>query len=95
MSREHINNGGPAFPRPASEFTKHGTLRDGNDAVPEQEGMSLRDYFAAKALAGLLADPNVQPSRTSSMDNWVQTVAERAFQFADAMLKARQSGGAA
>lgn len=49
------NDGGPAFPRPASEFTQSGTLHDGNDAIPAQPGMTLRDYFAAHALAGMLA----------------------------------------
>jgi hypothetical protein len=39
----------PAFPRAASEFTRNGTLKDGNDAISEQDGMSLRDYFAAHA----------------------------------------------
>jgi hypothetical protein len=50
-----MNNGGPAFPRPASEFTKNGTLPDGNDAEHAQVGMTLRDYFAAMAMQGLLA----------------------------------------
>jgi hypothetical protein len=43
------SDGGPAFPRPASEFTESGTLLDGNIAVPATNGMSLRDYFAAHA----------------------------------------------
>jgi hypothetical protein len=48
----HINSGGAAFPRPASEYTKNGTLNDGNEAIDAQGGMSLRDYFAGQALAG-------------------------------------------
>ncbi len=43
------NDGGPAFPRPASEFTGSGTCPDGNDPIRAQNGMSLRDYFAAHA----------------------------------------------
>jgi hypothetical protein len=35
----------PAFPQTVSEFVKYG------------HGMTLRDYFAAKALIGLMAEP--------------------------------------
>ncbi len=45
--------GGAAFPRPASEYTKSGTLEDGNDAIGAQDGMSLRDWFAGQALGSL------------------------------------------
>ena len=60
------NSGGPAFP---SAFT-------GQD-----EGMSLRDYFAAKAMQGLLSDTNV----LGTPDEF----ASRAWAMADAMLKAK------
>jgi hypothetical protein len=45
------SNGGPAFPRPYSEY------RDGDvrEASPSHEGMTLRDYFAAAAMQGLLS----------------------------------------
>jgi len=42
-------DGGPAFPRPASEYTKDGSCADGNHAISAQTGMTLRDYFAAHA----------------------------------------------
>lgn len=48
-------------------------------------GMSLRDYFAAKALQGILAayaGENQWPS--------VQTLARQAYEFGDAMMKARE-----
>jgi len=53
-------------------------------------GMDLRDYFAAKALAALLIRVD-----TVSGD-WVTNgtplqAAESAYEYADAMLKARQS----
>jgi hypothetical protein len=44
-------------------------------------GMELRDYFAAAALQGMLADSNVEGSAA--------TVAKIAYKFADAMLKER------
>ena len=46
-------------------------------------GMTLRDYFAAKAMQGLLACP-VQPQSGADM------YARDAYALADAMLKARQ-----
>lgn len=54
------NTGGPAFPRPAGDY--NGT-RHGNGA---QVGISMRDYFAAKAIQGLLANPGgpIQASTT-------------------------------
>lgn len=45
-------------------------------------GMSLRDYFAAKALQGLLASPDC----VSSTDKLVGAC----YQIADAMMKARE-----
>ena len=42
------DNGGPAFPAPAG--VTHIT----------QQGMTLRDYFAAKAMQGMLANPKLQ-----------------------------------
>jgi hypothetical protein len=64
-------------------------LGDGDPAFPQKEpmtsdchGMSLRDYFAAKALQGMLACP-VQPQSGPDM------YARDAYALADAMLKAR------
>jgi len=45
------------------------------------KGMKLRDYFAAKALQGMLAEPSLKATP--------QEFAERAYMVADAMLKAR------
>jgi hypothetical protein len=62
-------------------------------------GMQLRDYFAAKALMGLLAEPiseGVQ-STTSYMaapladDQPGDLMARAAYRLADAMLKAREA----
>ncbi len=66
------NDGGPAFPVP-------------NDAnVNGQEGMSLRDYFAAKAMQGMFAadtNESVMP---------IEIKAAEAYAMADAMLAARE-----
>ena len=45
------------------------------------KGMKLRDYFAAKALQGMLAEPSLKATP--------QEFAERSYMVADAMLKAR------
>jgi hypothetical protein len=47
-----------------------------------EEGMTLRDYFAAKALQGLLSDSYDFSDRNR--------IAVKAYDFADAMLKARE-----
>jgi hypothetical protein len=67
------NNGGPAFP--VDEF-----CYDGDRS--RLYGMSLRDYFAAAALQGVLANP-------ARFDGWTES-AERAYRFADAMLEQRE-----
>lgn len=67
----NTNTGGPAFPAPA-----------GVSHITEQ-GMTLRDYFAAKAMAQLmLSSPVVQDD--------ARTTASWAYEYADAMLKARE-----
>lgn len=44
--------------------------------------MTLRDYFAAKAMQGLISEPSIQ----GTMDEF----AHRAYAIADAMLTARE-----
>ena len=46
-----------------------------------QRGMTLRDYFAAKAMQGLVGAPQSFPRAT---------IAEHAYQMADAMLAERE-----
>jgi hypothetical protein len=68
--------GGPAFPRPASEAHQHGMHSP-------QEGMTLRDYFAAKAMQA-----EISRSGYSGTDFMIAD-AKRAYYMADVMLKAR------
>jgi hypothetical protein len=56
----------------------------------QNDGMSLRDYFAAKALQSIMGKSDML------LPDWALhdlDVAEVAYEFADAMLKARQSNG--
>ena len=69
----------PAFPAPT-----------GVSHITEQ-GMTLRDYFAAKALQGLLANPKLQKEilgQGGCLSGWIE---DSAYSFADAMLKAREA----
>jgi len=52
-------------------------------------GMTLRDYFAAKALAAMLANPNKEGSNCGR--GGLKLFPEFAYEWADAMLKAREA----
>jgi hypothetical protein len=56
-------------------------------AFPHDEfvdmGMTLRDYFAAKAMQGLISDPDFTGAETLETAIW-------SYKIADAMLKARE-----
>ena len=70
------DTGGPAFPCDLTSY---------DDEVRIQyQGMTLRDYFAAKALQAFLRNQKPQ-----NMDQPAITWARDAYEFADAMLKAR------
>lgn len=72
-------NGGPAFPRPAAK----------SGPYTQNDGMTLRDYLAAKALQGMLAYPgNQRWGDYASMGFGL--AAESAYNYADAMLKQRE-----
>lgn len=76
------SNGGPAFPRPKSP---KGEYTD-SDVPGAQTGMSLRDYFAAKAMQGFAANTSVIDSDNP---NAISFVVATAFKVADAMLAER------
>lgn len=67
--------GGPAFP-------ELGNVGCNSDWQCEA-GMTLRDYFAAKAMQGKLSNPEWMASDART--------ATEAYQIADAMLRARES----
>jgi hypothetical protein len=60
--------------------------------LPENQGMTLRDYFASKAMQGLIASPRMPaPAAFSGSDVTDFMVAELAYKMADAMLKVRDA----
>jgi len=52
-----------------------------------EEGMDLKDYFAAKAMQGLLATISYEHSTGDIPD---MEIADRAYLIANAMMKARE-----
>ena len=56
------------------------------------QGMTLRDYFAAKAMQGLIASPRMpSPAAQGGFDVTDVMVADLSYKMADAMLKAREA----
>lgn len=59
MSEKPINDGGPAFPHNVDPFVDHpvhGRVHRAQLGETHTPGMSLRDYFAAAALQGMLCN---------------------------------------
>lgn len=66
----------PAFPT--------GIITDGKGKIiGGSNGMTLRDYFAAKAMYALLTDPEIAMGAFQ--------IAELAYRYADAMMTARSA----
>ena len=65
-----INDGGPAYPTPAG--------------IQHNDGMTIRDYFAAAALKG-------QAHRFAHPHEHRELLAQDCYDIADAMLKARET----
>jgi hypothetical protein len=82
--------GGPAFPfnkRPEQAFPSTFKSLDGKEQI-HAWGMTLRDYFAAKAMQGLITSPRGTPDGSGATDVYY---AKCAYLVADAMLKARET----
>lgn len=82
-----IKDGGPAFPLADSGFDTIGTNHD------HVNGLTVRDYFAAKVLQGFCANPAVFAA--NDMSGWdlvnctEDQLAAVCNRLADAMIKAR------
>lgn len=73
------DNGGPAFPK-----TREAII-DSRSA-----GMTLRDWFAGQALAGLVQLRAVHEAARESGEPAEKITAAAAYEYADAMLEARK-----
>lgn len=77
-----IKDGGPAFP----QYPIHGEA-----FTPDRGGMTLRDYFAAKAMAILWEAYDKGYCGTEDLSGETNSmIAKGAYQIADAMLRARE-----
>jgi len=79
---ETIDEGGPAFP--VSIHPGHGY----GPVASVEQGMTLRDYFAAKAINAILAFQYHGSEINTCIT--VDQIAKSAYAIADAMLKARE-----
>lgn len=73
------DSGGPAFPN---------NVKVTNEEFAELRGMTLRDYFAAKALNSILGV--LVAERRGDVDKVIKVAAETAYKMAEAMLEARK-----
>ena len=81
-------NDQPAFPLNTPKW--HEAVSDsGFDGIDFTMGMTLRDYFAAKALQGLLSSGWCGEARELAPKSGSQEVATDAYIMADAMMRAR------
>jgi hypothetical protein len=69
----NTNTGGPAFPTPAHNL--------------QNDGMTLRDYFAAQALQGAISHGLFNAAKAEQ--SYAEYLSSLAYVYADAMLKAR------
>ena len=73
-----MKNGGPAFPVSALVYNED----DKDPTTIIHDGMTLRDYFAAKAMQALIS--------IGAYSSEYDTDAQESYAIADAMLKARE-----
>lgn len=80
------DDGGPAYPIPVDD-------RPG--AYEAHPGMSLRDWFAGQALAGLCGNPG-GPFQANERSGWAivncspEFIADECYKLADAMIAAKR-----
>ena len=87
-----ITDGGPAFPVSTREadIPQQGAYGHQDGCHTWQfGGLTIRDYFAAKALAALIGFPTKDGENCGAKA--VPKLAKWAYEYADAMLEARQS----
>lgn len=70
-----VNDGGPAFPIPYVDVDMNATT-----VKIGASGMSIRDWFAGMALANMAREGT----------HYHASIAEEAYEYSDAMLKARE-----
>jgi hypothetical protein len=94
MTNESKETGGPAFPGKQKALVIQAEHREiASQYEIEHNGMTLRDYFAAKAMQAMLTSPEflvVVTADEAVGGNAKERVSNVAFAYADAMLEARK-----
>jgi len=72
------STGGPAFP-------SHGSMGE-----VTQEGMTIRDYLAAKAMSSLILSGRLHELWEIEAERYIESLAEDAYMISDAMLAERE-----
>jgi hypothetical protein len=80
----------PAFPTSHQEPCDYNGHNNSQKTVIDQ-GMTLRDYFAAKAMQGLISSHWCEEARVLSPKLGAEELATDAYIMADAMMKAREA----
>lgn len=76
-----MSNNEPAFPLNELNQTT-------DDLAAQHFGLTIRDYFAAMAMQGMVGEWHGQDKRSALR---ASLIAQYAYEFADVMLKARQT----
>lgn len=79
-----IDNGGPAF---AAGCGDHG---NGRCACEGPKGLTVRDYFVAKAIQGLLTNPSMISPTQLKASRHHENIVQLCFEIADAILAQRK-----
>lgn len=85
-----INDGGPAFPTQSPLETRpDGSIFNRNEYESQWDkaGMSLRDWFAGRAMQTILSGA-VLPTK-EDREKWLPQLADISYDVADAMIAAR------
>ena len=83
------NDGGPAFPQPFQFRHSDGQPMFPTEYYKESGGITIRDYFAAAALQGMMAAGDKWSWRDTDAEPAPSAVANEAYAIADAMIKER------
>ena len=86
---QYKNTGGPVYPSIVSNNTENNLIGFVGEVIkPGHQvhygGMTIRDYFAAAAMQGVLSNGN-----TIFNEGWMKGLAKGSYEIADAMLEAR------
>jgi hypothetical protein len=82
-----IDDGGPAMPCPVGGSSFTGPDGYTSWQYPGSQGLSLRDYFAAKAMQELVRHRERMQTETYTRPE----LAQEAYHYADAMIAARKA----